>query len=60
MICKYRVIVMKADNRSYTEIEGVSGFKRGTISKLIKKFGWYGDVNKNLHSNAGRPETLNE
>ena len=34
--------------------------QKGQISKIIQKFEEFGDVNANLHLNAGRPKRLSE
>ena len=58
---KYKVILLHYDGLSYSEIEAETGFMSGTISKLIKKFQKYGDVNFNCHKeNSGRPHALND
>ncbi|KAL4500872.1 hypothetical protein ABPG72_020106 [Tetrahymena utriculariae] len=57
---KYKVIVRYLDGFTYQEISDETGFPKGTISKLIAKFKTYGDVLKNIHSNAGRQKILDE
>lgn len=58
---KYKVVLLHYDGLSYSEIEAKTGFKSGTISKLIKKFQTYGDVNFNCYKeNGGRLQVLDD
>ena len=56
---KYKVVVYHEEGMSYLEIEKETGYKKGTISKILDKFRNYGDVNFNCYSsNYGRHSAL--
>ena len=58
---KYRVVVMRANGVSYSEIEKKTGILRGTAHKLFNKFIEFGDVLIDLRAaKSGRGSILEE
>jgi len=59
-IRKYQTVVYHHAGKSYTDIEGLVGVNRGTISKWLNKFKKTGSVEKDLYETCGRPIKLTQ